>query len=611
MNLLFSPTLSVPEIVVDLFAGGGGASEGIRQALGRDPDAAVNHNPVALAIHRANHPGTWHWAEDVWSVEPSWITEGRPVGLLWASPDCTHFSKAKGGAPVRDDKVRSLACVITEKWIPYARPRVIAMENVEEFQDWGPLDKDGRVIESARGDTFRMFVRRMRRAGYTVQWRELRACDYGAPTIRKRLFLIARCDGRPIVWPTPTHGDPTSEAVRSGKLLPWRTAAECIDWSIPVPSIFERSRPLADNTLRRIAKGVQRYVLDAARPFIVGCGGRMGQSRPRGADEPYQTVTGKADACVCVPHLDNLTHGGRLEPIAEPLRTITCARRGEKAVVTPILVGAGGPVYAGKPISLDRPMNAILGESHEALVTACIAKNYTGVVGQDPRAPLGTVTTVDHNAVVAASVQRDFGQSVGHPVDAPLATITGGGGGHGRLVAAHMTKLRGTCRDGQAVDQPAPTVTGGGQHQALTLAHLQKYYSTGGQLAAADEPMHTLTAKDRMGLCAVGTGGDHAAEVRDLLRRFLGDVEPVVDIDGERYVVKDIGLRMLQPRELFAAQGFPADYIIDVLNPVTGRPVTKSDQVRACGNSVPPAFAEAIVRANCPELRRVGAEACA
>ncbi|MGE4296811.1 MAG: DNA cytosine methyltransferase [Desulfovibrionaceae bacterium] len=725
MNLLLdlSPP-DAPEIIVDLFAGGGGASTGIFQALGRHPDAAVNHNPVALAMHRANHPDTEHWAEDVWHVEPSWVTRGRPVGLLWASPDCTHFSKAKGGAPIRDDKVRSLASVITEKWIPYARPRVIAMENVEEFLTWGPLDSQGRIIEAAKGQTFRAFVNRMRRAGYAVQWRELRACDFGAPTIRKRLFLVARCDGRPIVWTDPTHGDPKGIAAVPGKIKPWRTAAECIDWSIPVPSIFERSRPLADNTLRRIAKGVQRYVLDAARPFIVqynGCSEshglvdpmRVSTSRDRiglvaphlvkanhgyehfrgnTLEEPLRTVTANEPGFALSapvlqkeggPFVLNLTHGGRNEPIEEPLRTITCARRGEKAIVTPVLVGAGGPVYAGKPIAVDRPMNSIIGENHQAVVapllvspahststgrslhawpplsplrtittsndfsvvSACLeahygskggkdnrvhdieepartvstenrfgvvaaslVKNYGGVVGQDARQPLGTVTSVDHHSVVAASIQRDFGHSVGHAAGAPMGTITGGGGGKSGVVAAHMTKLRGTCRDGQPMDAPAPTVTGGGQHQAVTMASMVKYYGTGGQHSAVGEPMHTATAKARMGLVTVGTGGDHAAEVRELLRGFLGDVETVVDIDGERYIIRDIGLRMLQPRELFNAQGFPPDYIIDVINPVTGKPVTKADQVRACGNSVPPPFARALAQANVPELRRVGAE---
>ncbi|MDY0228455.1 MAG: DNA cytosine methyltransferase, partial [Desulfomicrobium apsheronum] len=294
MNLPIDIPSGGPGIIVDLFAGGGGASEGIRMALGRDPDLAINHDPEAVAMHAQNHPGTRHLIEDIWSVDPSWATQGKPVDLLWASPDCTHHSKAKGSAPNRDDKRRSLACVITDKWIPACWPETIIMENVEEFTSWGPLDCEGRVIQAAKGDTFRWFLRRLRRFGYRVEYRELRACDYGAPTIRKRLFLIAKRNKGRIVWPEPTHGPGMPE--------PYRTAADCIDWSLPCPSIFDRKKPLADATLRRIAKGIMRYVVQAERPFIV-----------------------------------NLTHGGRLESIDDPIRTITCANRGEKALVVPVL----------------------------------------------------------------------------------------------------------------------------------------------------------------------------------------------------------------------------------------------------------------------------------
>jgi len=607
-----------PGLIVDLFAGGGGASEGIRMALGRDPDIAINHDPVAVAMHKANHPTTIHHTQDVWAVPPCWATQGRPVDLLWASPDCTHFSKAKGAAPTRDEKRRDLAWVV-EKWAREVRPKVIALENVEEFTTWGPL-KGGVPVKSQAGTTFRSWVASLRRLGYSVQWRELRACDYRAPTIRKRLFLIARCDGRPIVWPAPTHGDPKSEAVTSGRLKPWRTAAECIDWSIPCPSIFERVRPLAENTMRRIAEGVRRYVLSAAEPFIVRFNtGAVGH----GLDEPLRTVTAGGhpkrpstgtDMGIVVPSIVNLTHGGRIEPGDEPLRTITCAHRGEKAVVapylvprygeregqsprcrsvldplatvvttdnggqlvSPLLVGAGGPAYGGKPVAADKPFGTLMTENHQAVAAAFLAKHFTGVVGADVRDPAPTVTTIDHNALVAAHLQRDFGVGVGHAADAPCRTTTAGGGGKSRLVTSHLVKLRGTCRHGQDNREPMPTVTAGGTHIGEVRAFLVKYFGTAiGQ--ACDEPTHTATTKHRLGLVTV-------------------------EIGGEPYVIADIGMRMLQPRELFRAQGFSDDYIIDIK--VDGKPISKAAQVRLCGNSVCPDMACAIVAANVPQKAR-------
>lgn len=531
MNLPIDIPSGGPGIIVDLFAGGGGASEGIRMALGRDPDLAINHDPEAVAMHRENHPGTRHLIEDVWSVDPSWAAQGRPVDLLWASPDCTHHSKAKGSAPNRDDKRRSLACVITDKWVPACWPETIVMENVEEFKSWGPVDHCGRVIESAKGDTFRWFVRRLRRYGYRVEYRELRACDYGAPTIRKRLFLVAKRGNGRIVWPEPTHGP--------GRPEPYRTAADCIDWSIPCPSIFERSKPLADATLRRIAKGIMRYVVQAERPFIV-----------------------------------NLTHGGRLEDIASPINTITCANRGEKALVVPTLVQTGygerqarwrcedcgaefdradlptcgcsrcgsenDPVeikgQAPRALDLSKPLDTVVagGQKH-ALVSAFLAKHFTGVVGSDLRHPIGTVTTRDHHS----------------------------------LVASHLVKLRGSCRDGQPLDAPAPTITAGGTHAGLVAAMLIKYYGAD-QDPRLESPLHTITTKDRFGLVTV-------------------------HVEGEPYYIADIGMRMLQPRELFRAQGFPDSYVIDHAG---GRQLTKTAQVRMVGNSVCPPIAAALVRAN-------------
>lgn len=463
------------ELIIDNFAGGGGASHGIELALGHHVDIAINHDPEAVAMHRINHPHTRHYCEDVWSVDPLKITGGRPVGLAWFSPDCKHFSKAKGGQPV-SKKIRGLAWVV----IRYARavhPRVIMLENVEEFQTWGPLtpvcDKHGekkfgdngkpllKPCEMNQGRTFYRWVSCLEKLGYTVEWKELRACDYGAPTIRKRLFLVARCDGNPIIWPEPTHG--------SG-LLPYRTAADCIDWSIQAPSIFERKRPLAENTLKRIAKGIQKFVIDTNTPFIV----------------PIANYNGS----VTVHSID------------EPLRTITAWPKG----------------------------NAL--------------------------------------ALAVPHIQRMFGNSIGHAVDEPTGTVTAGGGGKSALVSSYLIKLRGTCRNGHSITKPMPTVTADGLHIGEVRSFLIKYYGTAvGQ--SIKEPMHTVTTKHRLGL---------------------------VTVAGKEYRIVDIGLRMLSPRELFRAQGFCDDYIIDPV--VNGRPLSKAAQVRMCGNSVSPYPAKALVAAN-------------
>lgn len=366
------------ELVVDNFAGGGGASEGIEQALGRPVDLAINHDETAIAVHTANHPGAEHSVADVWDIDPEQATHGMPVGLAWFSPDCRHHSKAKGGRPV-SKSVRGLAWVAA-RWAAKVKPRVIVLENVEEFLDWGPLIKgdDGkcRPDPARKGQTFRGFVRNLKRHGYQVDWRILRACDFGAPTIRRRLFLIARRDGLPIAWPRPTHGDPASPDVRRGKRPAWRTAAECIDWSLPCPSIFERQRPLAEATLRRIAKGVMRYVVEAGEPFIVP--------------------------------IANYGNGSELvNAIGEPLRTITAWPKGGTF----------------------------------ALVSAFLAKHYGGVVGADLRQPLPTITATDHSAPVAVTLQQAaglghhhaeavaaflvkyYGRGIGQVADEPLHTM--------------------------------------------------------------------------------------------------------------------------------------------------------------------------------------------
>ena len=478
-------------LIVDSFAGGGGASLGIELALGRGPDVAINHDPVALAIHQANHPQARHYCQDITQLHPRDVTHGRPVDLLWASPDCKHFSKAKGGKP-RSQAIRDLPWTVV-LWAETVRPRVIILENVEEFQGWGPLDEHNNPVKALKGQTFKRWVARLRACGYAVEWRELRACDYGAPTTRRRLFVIARCDGMPVVWPEPTHGP---------GLEPYRTAAEIIDWSLPCPSIFERDKPLVENTCRRIAKGIVKFVLTAADPFIV-------------------TYYG--------PKCDEF----RGQSIHGPVATLTTENR--HALVTPFLSRYFGQ-SVGQDARTPAPTVTAGGMGKSALVTAFLAKHYTGVTGTDLRQPIGTVTAVDHHS----------------------------------LVSAFITKFKGTCQDGQDLREPLHTVQAGGRHYGAVAAFLTKYY---GQGIGADccEPAPTVTSKDRFGLVTV-------------------------TIEGEPYVITDIGMRMLQPRELFRAQGFPDSYVIDPV--YQDRPLTKSAQVRAVGNSVSPPVAAALVRAN-------------
>lgn len=347
MKQLYIPLAN--ELIVDNFAGGGGASLGIEWAFNRNVDIAINHDCEALAMHEANHPQTKHYCEDVWAVDPVKVTGGKPVGLAWFSPDCKHFSKAKGGKPV-EKKIRGLAWVVV-KWAKLVSPRVIMLENVEEFQDWGPLRADGTPCPIRKGMTFRRWKKQLENLGYKVECKQLRACDYGTPTIRKRLFVIARRDGLPIVWPKPTHGK---------GLKPYHTAAECIDWSLACPSIFERKKPLAEATMRRIAKGMFRYVINAKEPFIVGVGGRMGQSRPRSVEEPFQTITAKADSALVVPFITEHANASSQRNFSaeEPLRT-QCAQ-----------------VKGG----------------HFALVAAFLAQHNTGMTGHDARKPLSTIT---------------------------------------------------------------------------------------------------------------------------------------------------------------------------------------------------------------------------
>jgi len=534
-----------PELVVDLFAGGGGASTGIEQAIGRHVDIAVNHDPEAVSLHERNHPQTRHFTCDVFEVDPLEVTGGLPVGLLWASPDCKHFSKAKGGKPV-SKKIRGLAWVVVD-WVrrladfdASKKPRVICLENVEEFQTWGPLGADDRPCPLRKGETFNEWLAALRSFGYVVEWRELRACDYGTPTIRKRLFLVARCDGQPIVWPEPTHGKPGTLPVKARKRKPWRTAAECIDWSIPCPSIFERKRPLADATLRRVARGVMRYVIDAAEPFIV----------------PIANWS-----------------GDRVNSISDPLTTVTAnPKGGAHALVVPTMIAMGygeRPGQAPRVPGIEQPLCTITaGGKKSALVTAFLAKHYGGVVGSDLREAIGTVTSVDHHSLVTAHLVVNTSGHAGGCADDPLHTITTGG--HHAIAASHLVKLRGTST-AQAAGEPLHTVSAQGTHFAEVRAFLLKYYGTD-QDPQLQQPLHTVTTKDRFAL---------------------------VTVAGEDYAIVDIGLRMLTPRELYRAQGFPEAYVVE--EGADGRPLTKTAQVRMCGNSVCPPLARAIVAANYSE----------
>ncbi len=482
------------EIIVDNFAGGGGASTGIEMAIGRSVDIAINHDPAAIAMHRANHPSTEHYTEDVWKVDPVEACRGRPVAMAWFSPDCKHFSRAKGSKPV-SQKIRGLAWVAV-KWAKAVRPRVIMLENVEEFQDWGRLTRDNLPDPRYKGETFRRFVGKLERMGYTVEHRMLRACDFGAPTTRRRFFLIARCDGKPIVWPEGDYGDPDSLEVHFGMKQPWRPVASVLDFSLPCPSIFDTSeeimerygiravRPLSEKTMRRIFRGLKKYVIDNPNPYIVD-----------GA--AYNLIQ---------YHDERDGDGVRGQGMEEPVRTIDASNR-------------------------------------YGLVSTFISKFYTGdSVSSGAEKPLPTVTAVDHNA----------------------------------CCSVFLTQFNNHC-DGRSVGEPIGTLTAQSNHFG-EVAFLVKYYSSGESTAPVDAPLPTITARDRMGL---------------------------VTVLGKEYRIADIGLRMLTPRELFDAQGFPHDYIID--RDADGHEYPRGEQVARCGNAVCPPIPAALVRANLPELCGKGA----
>lgn len=538
---------------MDNFAGGGGASTGIELATGYSVDIAINHDPEAIRMHKTNHPNTKHYCEDVWQVDPVEACNGYPVGLAWFSPDCKHFSKAKGGKP-KDKFIRGLAWVAC-RWAGLVRPRVIMLENVEEFKTWGPLNRRKHPIKSKQGKTFEKFVQQLTDLGYEVQFRELVAADYGAPTMRKRFFLIARCDGKPIVWPAPTHGSADSELVKNGALKPYVGAYTQIDFSRPCPSIFDTSeeikekygiravRPLASKTMARIARGLKKFVLDNPEPFIIQCN-HGGERKPNDIREPMPTITGKHGYGIVEPYMVQIGQTGfsadRSKDVRDPLTTIVS--KNEHCLISPLLIQYHSETakdeVRGQAIA--DPVMTVDSSNRYGLVTSFLHKYYDGGykgAGESVENPLPTVTSWDHNSVVTANLIQ---------------------------LNNHY--------DGRDIRQPLPTITAGGSHFGEVRAFLIKYYGAGtGQ--DVKEPLDTITAQDRFGL---------------------------VVIDGTEYQIVDIGLRMLEPSELYGCQGFPEDYVID--HDYTGKKYPRSEQVRRCGNAVCPPIPAALVKSNLPEL---------
>lgn len=539
----------IDEIIVDNFAGGGGASTGMELATGRPVAIAINHDPDAILMHKTNHPFTEHLQASVWDVDPRKVCRGRPVGLAWFSPDCKHFSKAKGAALV-DRNIRGLAWIVL-RWAGTVRPRAIILENVEEFVTWGPVRK-GKPVKKKAGQTFQKWKQQLLALGYDVEHREIVAADLGAPTTRKRFVLIARCDGRPIVWPERTHGPRDSAEVLDGRLLPWRSAAEIIDWSVPCYSVFASKkelkekygvnavRPLADNTMRRVIRGVDKFTIRSGKPFIVECN-HAGAGHMKDMEAPLGTVLAKHTAGIVAPSLiqyhTEQTEHVRANGLGEPLPTVDASNR--YGLTTAQLVEYFGN---GQPIDVRKPMHTVTSHDREAVVCAHISKYYGGIVGADASEPLPTVTAIDHNAVTAAHIVEFKGQDIGQDIRKPLRTITASAGEFA------------DCRT---------------------------------ELIRAD-----------------GSELGHWPEVRALLNRHCGyeladDEILLLEIGGVRYFIADILLRMLTPRELYNAMGFPPDYIID--RDYLGNEYGKAKQVARCGNAVCPPMATALVRANLPE----------
>lgn len=548
------------EIFVENFAGGGGASTGIEIGLGVTVAAAINHDPAAILMHKTNHPYTEHYQASVWDIDPREVCRGRPVAGAWFSPDCKHFSKAKGAALVNRE-IRGLAW-ITLRWAALVRPRVIMLENVEEFQTWGPVRK-GKPVKKLAGTTFRKFISQLRDLGYAVEYRELVAADLGAPTTRKRFVLIARCDGRPIVWPERTHAPRDSEEVRSGKLKPWRSAAEIIDWSLPCPSIFESKaeilekyglkavRPLADNTMRRIIRGVDKFTIRSGEPFIVQ---QKFQNAAQDIGKPLTTVTAVGAHELCKPMLAPLTISNTGSSAGadtgSPVHTVRTGGGGQMLVTPSLIQYHTEQTENVRASGLGVPINTVDASNRYGLACANLVEYYTGGRPLDVTDPMHTVTSHDREAVVAAHVVKFKGDNLGSNPAEPMQTVTASAGRN--------------------------RACGGGTF-----------------------------ALCKVWLCKTGNSGlHHWPEVRALLNRYCGytlaeDELLLLEIGGAFYYIADIGLRMLSPRELYNAMGFPPDYIID--RDYTGKPYPKNEQVARCGNAVCPPLAAAVARANFPE----------
>lgn len=577
------------ELIVDNFAGGGGASTGIELATGYSVDIAINHDPEAIKMHKANHPNTKHYCENVWSVDPVKACNGHPVGLAWFSPDCKHFSKAKGGKP-KDKNIRGLAWVAL-RWAGLVRPRVIMLENVEEFKTWGPLNRGHHPIKAKQGKTFEKFVQQLNDLGYTVEFKELIAADYGAPTMRKRFFLIARCDGKPIVWPEPTHAPADSEEVKAGLKKPYVGAYTQLDFSLPCPSIFDTSeeikekygiravRPLAPKTMERIARGLKKFVLDNPEPFIIQCN-HGGERRPNDIRDPMPTITGKHGYGIVEPYMVQIGQTGfakdRSKDVREPLTTIVS--KNEHCLIEPTLAPYMGTNTTNHPGgNCKDPIHTITTGNQQCLISPTLIQYHSetskdGVRGQTIKDPIMTVDSSNRYGLVASFLHKYYDggyKGAGETVENPLPTVTAWD--HNSVVTANLIQMNNHC-DRKDIRQPLPTITAGDGHFGEVRAFLIKYYGQGTGQDIKD-PLDTVTAQDRFGL---------------------------VTINGTDYQIVDIGLRMLEPRELYGCQGFPDDYIID--HDYTGKTYPRSEQVRRCGNAVCPPIPAALVRANLPEL---------
>lgn len=657
------------EIVVDFFCGGGGAGTGLEMGLGRAVTVAKNHSPAAISMHTVNHPHAKHFTTDVFEGDPDTECGGRAVGWFHMSPDCTHHSQAAGGQP-RKREIRNLSW-IGLKWAGKKQPRVISLENVKQILQWGPLvakrcKTTGRVVTTdlvphptkpkamvnrvadpgeivpigrqflvpdpkRRGQTWAVFVAELQRLGYVVDWRVIKACDFGAPTSRERLFMIARCDGQPVVWPDPTHAKNPLKGQQK-----WRTAAECIDWTIPSKSIFGRKKDLAPATLRRVAKGMRKFVLDAANPFIVPIANWSGES-VQSAAEPLRTVTSwprGGSFAMASPIIAPATHQGsdRINDPHAPLPTITCANRGELTLISPVMIGAGGPEYSGKPVAADQPVGTLMTQNHRAIAAAHLVKFRFADEGKALEEPLPTITSGGNykrpagaahamgiSTVFMAQMNGGFNTTAAKSIEDPMTTVTNTGSQQ-QLVTANLVHLRGNC-DARDLNAPLHTISAGGTHHGLMTAFLDRQFGASiGQ--GLDEPAPTITAggggksslvelqlspEVEAGALRVaaflisyyGTSdaGDIAAPAPTITTRDRLALVTVT-IKGTPYVIVDICLRMLQPAELYKAQGFPGDYIIS--HGADGKPFTKTQQVHMCGNSVSPPPMAALARANDP-----------